>query len=583
MSVYNIPDSVLRDDFAFFKQSYDDFKNGKIDAAAFKAIRVPYGIYEQRERNTYMIRLKTHGGVVSPKQLLALSGFAKKFANLKLHVTTRGGLQLHYARFEDLCEIIESCHKIGITGRGSGGGCVRNIVSDVLSGVALDDVFDVQPYANALTSKFLGLKDSFTLPKKFKIAFSSSRADRSLATITDVGFIATINKDNKGLEKRGFIVYTAGGLGAKSRLGFKLFDFIPDNEVFLVAESIKRVFDKFGDRERKSQARLRFVAERLGEEELARLIIEEIAYLRQQGGWEIHISHSVSLPPLEDTALPEMNREEKLWWSRFVSPQKQAGYYYIKVPLQLGDIPYEWAEKLSIALKHAPQGCICFSSEQNLYLRHLNSKLALSLYSLIVEFSPQSLKPTLLGDMVACTGAATCQLGIARPRGALLAIESYLSQRDMKLDSLQGFTLHMSGCPNSCGNHATANLGFFGKIKRKGEHSYPAYNVLVGAFIEEGKTRLGKKIAEISAFRLPEFVYAVLSAYMKDKPKFTSFESWLGEGGGEQEIISLAKKYEEIPDFDEDQKPYYDFTSDELFDVSLSKRGIGEENNKKGA
>ncbi|RDU64753.1 nitrite/sulfite reductase [Helicobacter sp. MIT 14-3879] len=574
MSNYKIPDSVLKDDFISFKESYKKFINKEIDEATFKAIRVPYGIYEQRERNTYMIRVKTNGGQISPKQLLGLSKFAKKYANLKLHITTRGGIQLHYAKLEDLCEIIESMHSIGITGRGSGGGTVRNIASDPLSGVAQDDVFDVQPYANALTTKMLELKDSFNLPKKYKIAFSSSGADRAMASITDVGFIARI-KDSK----KGFIVYVAGGMGAKSRLGYKLFDFIPDNEAFLVAEAVKQIFNRYGDREKKSQARLRFVAEKLGEEELTRLILEEIRILRNSIDWEINVeSSTLELPILNDLELPTMNDSHKLWWDRFANPQKQKGYFYLKVPLKLGDIPCELAEKLAIHLEDTPSGSICFASNQNLYLRHLTPKKALELYSLILELSPQSLKPTIIGDMVACTGAATCQLGIARPRGAVLAIEEYLLQKNIDLDSLQGFRIQMSGCPNSCGNHATANLGFFGKAKKQGDYSYPAYNIVVGAVIGEGKTRFAKKIADISAFRLPEFVYAVLKTYLEVKNIYPRFEDWI-DADGEEKIIAIAKEYKEIPDFEQDKRPYYDYTSDKLFGVSMKERGIGEENN----
>ena len=119
-----------------------------------------------------------------------------------------------------------------------------NINADILSNVAQDCVFDVIPYANALTTKMLGLKDSFYLPKKFKFAFSASSADRAMATITDVGFIAKIQG-----EKRGFEVWVAGGMGAKPLLGFKLMDFLPESEVFVLAQAAKQIYDKFGDRE----------------------------------------------------------------------------------------------------------------------------------------------------------------------------------------------------------------------------------------------------------------------------------------------------------------------------------------------
>ncbi|MBX7491525.1 nitrite/sulfite reductase [Helicobacter turcicus] len=574
MSHYVIPNSVLENDFNFLIKSCEDFKNNKINEATFKAIRVPYGIYEQREKNTYMVRLKTHGGQITPHQLLGISRLAQKYANGSLHITTRGGIQLHYVKFENLCIVTKELHTLGLSGRGGGGNCVRGIVGDALSGIAKDDVFDVQPYANALTTKMLGLKDSFNLPRKFKISFSSSQADRATATITDIGFIAT----KKG-NRKGFIVYLAGGMGSKSRLGHKFLDFLPAKECFLFAQAVKQVFDKYGNRENKHSARLRFLADKIGIEELGRLIEQEKQSVKKSlADWEIKITKpSVKLPILENQILPKMTKEENLWWNRFVREQKQTGYFYVKVPLALGDIPYKSAEKLANTLSGANPHCIAFGQNQNLYIRNLNASQMLKLYPILTEFSLQSKQASIFGDMVACTGAATCQLGIARPRGAVLAIEEYLLQQKIDLDKLQDFRIQLSGCPNSCGNHLTANLGFFGKIQRKGGVPYPCYNVVAGGVIEEGKTRFAKKITQIAAFYLPEFIYKVLSRFLKVKGKFKTFEDWV-DSSGEAEIVSLAESFGDIPSFEENPKPYYDWSSDELFSVSLKKNGIGEEN-----
>lgn len=573
MNAYSIPDSVLTQDFNFFQKSWEDFKKGKIDEATFKAIRVPYGIYEQREKNTYMVRIKTNGGQITPKQLLGLSTLAKKYANSSLHTTTRGGIQLHYVAFENLCLVTQELHKLGLSGRGGGGNTVRGIVADPLSGVAQDDCFDVQPYANAITTKMLGLKDSFNLPRKFKIAFSSSKADRAIATLTDVGFIAT----KKG-RKKGFIVYIAGGMGSKSRLGHKYLDFLPDNECFLLTQAIKQVFDKYGNRENKHSARLRFLADKIGTEALSELITQEIQKVKETLDWEIKIpDETLKLPTLQTQVLPKRNPAQKLWWNRFVRKQKQKGYYYVKVPLSLGDIPYNSAAKLAKALANNPNASLVFASNQNLYLRNLTPKELLRLHFILLEFSPQSKLAPLFGDMVACTGAATCQLGIARPRGAVIAIEEYLTKQKINLDLLKNFKIQLSGCPNSCGNHLSAHLGFFGKIQRQGGVPYPAYNVVVGGIVKEGQTRFAKKITQIAAFYLPQFVYAVLKRFLEVKKEWKTFENWI-DNGGEAEVIALADSFKTIPDFKDNPKPYYDWSSDELFSVSLKKNGIGEEN-----
>lgn len=579
MSGYKIPDSVIKGDFEFFKKSLDELKSGKITKDDFKGIRVPFGVYEQRERETYMVRVKTYGGEIEPKQFGILADYADKYANNQLHITTRGGIQLHYTKLDDLCEILENLHKIGLTSRGGGGATVRNINADILSNVAQDCVFDVIPYANALTTKMLGLKDSFYLPKKFKFAFSASSADRAMATITDVGFIAKIQG-----ERRGFEVWVAGGMGAKPLLGFKLMDFLPESEVFVLAQAAKQIYDRFGDRERKNRARFRFVAEQFGESELAKMIFDEMKIVRQNFDCALQVESSPELPELHgaDLEIPPMNEAQKLWWNRFVIEQIQKGYYCAKVPLKLGDIKSTHARELAKRLELIGNHSLFFAPNQNMYLRNLSAKNLLSLHDLIAEFSTQSAKPTIIGDMVACTGAATCQLGIARPRGAVLKIEEYLEDKGLDLDSLQGFRIQLSGCPNSCANHFSANLGFFGKSKRNGDYSYPAYNVVIGGIVSasaEKKSRFAKKVADISAFHLPEFIYRVLAKYIPQKAQYPLFEDYV-DSVGEAEIVAIAESLQEIPSFSENPAPYYDYTSDKLFGETSKERGIGEEHFK---
>ena len=579
MSGYTIPDSVTKGDFEFFKKSLNDLKNGIITKDDFKGIRVPFGVYEQRERETYMVRVKTYGGEIEPKQLGILADYADKYANKQLHITTRGGIQLHYTKLDDLCEILQNLHSIGLTSRGGGGATVRNINADILSNVAGDCVFDVIPYANALTTKMLGLKDSFHLPKKFKFAFSASSADRAMATITDVGFIAKIQGDKKGFE-----VWVAGGMGAKPLLGFKLLDFLPEGDLFVLAQAAKQIYDKHGDRERKNRARFRFVAEKFGESELSKMIFDEMEIVRKNFDCALSVESSPKLPELKgaDLEIPQMSEAQQKWWNRFVIKQVQNGYFCAKVPLSLGDLKSTHARELAKRLESIGNHSLFFAPNQNMYLRNLSAKNLLSLHDLITQFSTQSAKPAIIGDMVACTGAATCQLGIARPRGAVLKIEEYLEDKGLDLDSLQGFRIQLSGCPNSCANHFSANLGFFGKSKRNGDYSYPAYNVVIGGIVsasESKKSRFAKKVADISAFHLPEFIYRVLAKYIPQKAKYPLFEDYV-DSVGEAEIVAIAESLQEIPSFDENPAPYYDYTSDKLFGETSKERGIGEEHFK---
>ncbi|MDR0234536.1 MAG: sulfurtransferase TusA family protein [Zoogloeaceae bacterium] len=569
---YVIPRQVL-DDTQVFRQQHADFLAGRLDALAFKTLRVPFGIYEQRVPDTYMVRVKLTGGLITPAQLLVLAELSETWANGILHVTTRGGIQLHYVKVEDFPQVVEGLHQAGLTGRGGGGNTVRNVVADPYAGVAADEVFDVTPHALAMTEKMLAQKDSYALPRKFKIAFSGSSADRGCATISDVGFIARIRNG-----KKGFSVHIAGGLGAHSRLGQPFLDFLPEGEIFLLAQAIKEVFDERGNRRNKHAARLRFLVDELGLEPFRALVEEKIAAFRTRGGWEISLKRAFSVPPLpahEESGEPALSPNERLWQQRFATPQKQAGYYALKVPLSLGDIPAAKARTLARVLQEiAPhEETIRFAGDQNLYLRNLTAANLRALQPILEELAPLMRKPALLGDIVVCTGAATCQLGITVPRGAELAIEKRDLPARLDLDGAQGLRIHMSGCPNSCGKHEIADLGFFGKASRNNGVLYPAYNVFAGAKIGEGVTRFARKVGEVAAFNLPRFVEEVLSAWIPRKPEFASFADWI-DGEGERIVADLAKEFAKVPAFEDDKNPYFDFQAKDVF--SLKGRGTGE-------
>ncbi|MDR2905390.1 MAG: sulfurtransferase TusA family protein [Helicobacteraceae bacterium] len=563
---YRLTKSVSAD-LAAFKARFAEFQGGKIDADAFKTYRVPFGIYEQREKNTYMVRVKLSGGSIAPSQLAALATIADRYANAVLHVTTRGGLQLHYVKIDDLAAVLDALHKAGLTGRGGGGNTARNITADPLAGIAADEVFDVSPYADALTEKMFDQKDSYNLPRKFKITFSGSDADRGYAALADVGFIAVL----RGAD-RGFKVFIGGGMGAKSAIGRLFADFIPANEAFLYAQAIKEVFNERGNRRNKHNARLRFLVEELGFEEFKTLAIEKIAEVRSRGGWEVDVDFSAKLPAIADRV---GNLPNDLWFRRYVIAERQAGCFCAKVPLFLGDISAKSALKLAeLLIKIAEdRDVLRFACDQNLYLRSLTAAELNVIAAAAKEISPLAEKPAIIGDSVVCAGAATCQLGITVPRGAIAAVEKALVKANVDLDALQGFKIRMSGCPNSCGRHLTADLGFFGKVARLGGVAYPAYNIVAGARIGGESTAFARKIGEIGAFRLPEFCAELLGYWVAIKADFAEFADWI-DNGGEKFIADLAVKYAEIPAFEEDKNPYYDFGAKEVF--STANRGAGE-------
>jgi sulfite reductase (ferredoxin) len=216
---------------------------GELEPSALKAHRVPFGVYEQRKDNTYMVRIRCTGGTLTPGQLRVIAQLSQQYGAHSLHITTRQEIQIHDVALENISPTIRRLLAAGLVTRGGGGNTVRNILISPESGVDPLEVFDITPYALALTSRLINEPDSWLLPRKFKISFSKSSADTAFATFNDLGFIAA-RKD----EAQGFMVYMAGGMGSNPQTGHMVHEFLPESDVCFVAEALKRVFDKYGNR-----------------------------------------------------------------------------------------------------------------------------------------------------------------------------------------------------------------------------------------------------------------------------------------------------------------------------------------------
>ncbi|MHC4805821.1 MAG: sulfurtransferase TusA family protein [Planctomycetota bacterium] len=545
-----IPESVKEDTFAY-RSRVEKFVQGQTSAVAFRAYRVPMGIYEQRAAGKYMVRIRIGAGLVLPYQLERIAQLSKTYGNGIVHVTTRQDIQIHEVNIEDTSDVLEGLLEVGLSPRGGGGNTVRNVTACPRAGVCPKEEFDVSPYAIATAEYLLQDRSSFNLPRKYKIVFSGCSDDCAFASVADLGFFAHINKG-----KKGFRVYAGGGLGPNARVGTKIEDFIMGEEIFDVAAAVKWLFDKHGDRANKSKARLRYVLGRVGAEEFVRMYKGQREALGEQESEEM-------VPEIRDFAsgfkksCPEgKSSDGSSELSPNAIPEKTAGLYTIRLKLHLGDIPANDLVKVGQIADKFGQGLVRTTQLQDMLItgvaRENTEKIIESLKDLSIDVI-SNCRP----NIVACTGAATCKLGLCLSRGLTEAICERFDKNKISTNG-NSEVIRISGCPNSCGNHYIADIGFQGKAKRVNGKLMPCYDVLAGGKTIEGDAHLAKRIGTVPAKKIPDLL---AEAFATDAIK-------------KEQLKGLVQRYGDFSSLEFPDEYYRDFGATEPF--SLAGRGPGE-------
>jgi len=539
-----VPDSVV-EDTSGFRAQVDKFLQGLTSSVAFRAYRVPMGIYEQRTAGKYMVRIRIGAGLVLPFQLQRVAELSKAHGNGIIHVTTRQDIQIHAVNIEDTPDVLERLLEVGLSSRGGGGNTVRNVTACPRAGVCPKEEFNVAPYAIATAEYLLQDRSSFNLPRKYKIVFSGCSDDCAFASVADLGFFAHIRDG-----VRGFSVYAGGGLGPNAAVGVKIEDFIEPSEIFVVAEAVKQLFDKHGDRANKHKARLRYVLARVGVEEFVELYKREKEILKASG-LSGKVPQIRDLDSADSTAAPQGRLEYAN-----VLPEKTVGRYTVRLGLRKGDIPADDLNAVGRIAEKYGDGIVRTTQLQDLLITGVARRDIEAVNAELRKLSTDVFSDSRL-KVVACAGASTCKLGLCLSRGLADAISSELEHADIRANGSQT-VIRISGCPNSCGHHYIAGIGFQGKAKRVNGRLMPCYDVLVGAEISEGRAHLAENIGTVPAKRIPALLSQALAGGPVEKER----------------LKSLVEEYGKIGPAPLPDDYYYDYSSGEPF--SLAGRGPGE-------
>ena len=497
-SLFHLPDRV-RKEAAGYGAEVECHLRGETNPVAFRAYRVPMGVYEHRENGHFMTRVRLGAGLVLPHQLERIAELSRKHGNGVLHATTRQDLQIHDVSIEGTVPVQDGLASVGLCARGGGGNTVRNVTACPRASVCPHAHFDVAPHAIALAEYLLVHPKSFTLPRKYKIAFSGCAEDCAYASVNDLGFFA---HEHDG--KRGFSAYVAGGLGAQPSLGILLEPFVELNDIFAVAEAILNLFDRFGDRSNKNRARLRYVLRRLGPESFLAEYSQERQRLTREG---LHgtppeprelafscLDAGPVLPPKPAHKAPD----------GFLAERDRERFTMI-LRLSNGGIPADDLVRVANLARELGVGVVVFTQQQDLLVPGVPDEkieqARAAAASLSISTKPHGPK------IVACAGASTCKLGLCLSPALADAVEQQL--QDLRLPSSLP-EIRLSGCPNNCGNHSLAALGFEGRVRRHHGRLMPCYNVVAGGKLAEGEARLAERLGVLPARAVPSFLADVL-------------------------------------------------------------------------
>jgi sulfite reductase (NADPH) hemoprotein beta-component len=482
-----------------------------------------------------MLRIKVPQGVLDVQQLETMAEVAERYSRGFGHITTRQNIQLHFVKLHDVELAMRRLAETGLTTREACGNSVRNITACPYSGVAADEPFDVTPYAEALTRYLLRHKLSASLPRKFKIAFEGCTHDHIGSSINDIGWTARV-RDVDGRPERGFRVTVAGGTSTLARSGHELFEFVPVGEMFNIAEAVVRVFHRLGDYKHKQRNRLKFLVRSLGWDGFKAEFDKELESFRQEGGAQLPFD--AENPPVEgppaaratvpaaadiaaavmsgkvigpgivprvEPVLPDGSAEGSeayQYWTRTnVRPQKQPGYAIVTVTTVLGDLTSAQFRMLGHLALAFSDGSVRITMDQNVVFRWVPEASLPVLYGRLAAAGLSRGGASTLADVTSCPGAESCKLAVTQSRGLGRLLSDSLHERPDLVAAVPGLDIKISGCPNGCGQHHIAGIGFQGSLRKVGGRPAPHYFVMVGGGVIDGTTTFGRHVATIPARR----------------------------------------------------------------------------------
>lgn len=600
MAAHDDPTTLGRGRLSFAKVSDIDeftdmlskFEDGTITPDQWRGFRLLRGTYGQRQTDdSHMMRIKIPQGLLTAEQLYALAEVSEKYSRGFGHITTRQNVQFHFVKVHEAELVMRRLAETGMTTREACGNSVRNITSCAFAGISATEPFDVTPYSEIMTRYFLRHRLASSLPRKFKIGFEGCAEDHVKATINDIGWLGRIENG-----RRGFRVLVGGGTATMTVSGMVLFDFLPVEDMLSVGEAVVRVFHALGDYKHKARNRMKFLIKSLGWETWKERFDQAYAEVRAEGGvalpfdpaempvegppdWQRPqppsvaeiarrvVSGEVRGPGIRPEPEPVVGSSETdyvAWAATNIRQQKQPGYVAAIATVHLGDLSamqFRILADLSLAYS---DGTVRVTPTQNLVFRWVKREEAQGLFARLAAAGLGAGGADTIADVTSCPGAESCKLAVTQSRGLGRLVEEHVRANPRLIALAPTLDVKVSGCPNGCGQHHIAAVGFQGSLRKVDGKPAPQYFVMVGGGVSVEGATFGRLVAKIPARRGPQALERLAELYAAEhKPDETAAAYF-----NRVDIVKVKKLLADLePLSAEDAKPedFIDLAEDHAF------------------
>jgi sulfite reductase beta subunit-like hemoprotein len=566
-------DPEIRADVEKFEAQLARYLSGELDEDAFRVFRLNNGVYGQRQGgHNQMLRVKVPYGSITPEQLDMFAHIADTYSRGWGHLTTRQNVQFHFVQLERVPAALWDMASVGLTSREACGDTVRNVMGCHLAGACPYEALDISPWAEATFQHFLHHPLAQRLPRKFKINFSGCETDCGQAMFNDVGVIATTRGLPDGTREAGFRVFVAGGLGANPHPALALEEFTSREDLLATIESILRVFSNHGNRDNKLRARMKWLVDTMGWEELQARILRERKLLVASSSWPGGIPQAVLKAGDSPAGLGQgtvataigqgtpvtLRRSDPYtaWDDANVVRGVAKGTVSAIAYSRLGDITADQFRALA-SIQRELGAEVRVTNRQNLAFRGLSEGQLPVLFERLSAIGMAEPGAELARDVVACPGADTCNLAVTQSRGLADAIGTALDEAG--LADVGGIRTNISGCTNSCGQHHIADIGFSGAERRAHGQSAPGYTMLLGGYVGQEKIHFGERALRLPAKNAPEAAVRVVRRFNEERQAGEAFRSWIDRVGGVATIADELRDLDEFPLPSESPDHYVDF------------------------